>query len=108
MSALVRFLGSLSSYPIPKATLESIALSSGIDTEAQLWPETLKSKGCKKAMAKVYHWLSMAPNVSQGGISFNFSAEERTRLRNQAQALLDEIGEEGENGVAFGYVGEDL
>lgn len=108
MSALVRFLGSLSSYPIPKATLENIALSSGIDTEAQLWPQTLQSKECKKAMAQVYLWLSMAPNVSQGGISFSFTEDERTRLRNQAKALFEEIGDGEDIGVAFGYVGEDL
>lgn len=104
----VRFLGSLSSYPIPKATLENIALSSGLDPEARLLSETLQSKECKRAKAHVYLWLSMAPNVSQAGISYSFSADERSRLHSKAMGLLEEIGESEGMEMAYGYMGEDL
>ena len=109
MSAIVRYLGSLSSYPIPQATLQNIALSVGLDTDKPLRHDVLNSRDMKKAMAKVYFWLSVAPNVSQGGISFSFTEEERRRLRQQAQAILDELGEGDEGtGISYGYMGEDL
>lgn len=109
MSAIVRYLGSLSSYPIPQATLQNIALSVGLDIDKPLWQDVLNSRELKKAMAKVYFWLAVAPDVSQGGISFSFTEYERTRLRQEAQAILDELGEGDDgNGVSYGYMGEDL
>lgn len=108
MSAIVRFLSGLSGYPIPQATLENIALSAGLNTKVALNHETLQSKECKRAKAHVYLWLSTAPNVSQGGISYSFTADERNRLHNRAMGLLEEIGEADGLDLALGYVGEDL
>lgn len=107
MSDMVRYLGSLNGYPIPRATLETIALSAGLDTGQEVNPENLRSKECKRATAQVYLWLSTAPNVSQGGISYSFSDDDRARFLNKAKGLLDEIGEGDELGE-FGYMGEDL
>ena len=78
-----------------------------IDTE--LTQELRKDKRFKRAQARVYMFLSEAPNVSQGGISYSFSEEERRRFRLRAENLLEQIGDAtSEAGVEYGYKGEDL
>jgi hypothetical protein len=77
-----------------------------IDTEATT--EVRKSKNFKRAQAKVYEFLADAPNVSQGGISFGFTDDERRRFRLKAGNLLDEVGDNNNSGIEYGYMGGDL
>ena len=102
-------LKSLSAYPTPLATLQNIAESVGLASDTELTQELRGSKDFRKAQALVYLYLSEAPNVSQGGISYSFSEDERRRLRTRGEAILDEIGDDSsENGITYGYMGEDL
>ncbi len=106
---VLQSLRSLSSYPIPSATIEDIADGVGLAIDTDMTQEVRSGKAFKRAKAQVYAFLSEAPNVSQGGISYSFSEEERSRFRTKANAILQELGDEGsEAGVVFGYVGEDL
>lgn len=100
-------LKSLSGYPIPLATIHDIADEVGISVDAESTRELRGSKAFKRAKALVFLYMSKAPNVSQGGISYNFSEEERRRFRNEAESILDEIGNTAD-GVSYGYKGEDL
>lgn len=106
---VLQSLKSLSGYPIPLATIQDVADGVGLDVDIELTPELRGSKEFKRAQARVYSYLSEAPNVSQGGISYSFSEEERRRFRLRAESILDEIGENGNAfGVEYGYKGEDL
>lgn len=107
----LQLLKSLTAYPIPSATLQSIAEGSGLVADEEIADATQQSTEQKRAIAKVYTYLITAPNVSQNGISFSFSAEERKRFRTIAKAYLDEIGDNTAllgNGNKYGYVGEDF
>lgn len=106
---VLQSLRSLSSYPIPTATIEDVAEGVGLAIDTELTQELRKDKRFKRAQARVYMFLSEAPNVSQGGISYSFSEEERRRFRLRAENLLEQIGEAtSEAGVEYGYKGEDL
>lgn len=106
---ILQSLKSLSSYPIPTATIQNVAEGVGLDVDAEVTLEVRSEKQFKRAQAKVYIFLSEAPNVSQGGISYSFSDEERRRFRLRAENILDEIGDtEDLPGVEYGYKGEYL
>lgn len=105
---IAQSLQSISPYPIPLATLQDIAEGLGFRAESELTQELRGSRAFRKAKALTYLYLSEAPDVSQGGISYSFSDDERKRLRNRGEAILDEIGDKTAIGVAFGYMGEDL
>lgn len=108
---LLQSLKGISTYPIPSATLQSIAEGCGFTGEEEANPENLNTPEAKRAIAKVYIFLFTAPNVSQNGISFSFSAEERKAFRKIAKAILDEIGDDPSAlglGEKYGYKGEHL
>lgn len=107
---VLQSLKSISSYPIPTATVEDIAEGAGLNIDTELTMEIRNGKEYKRAKAKVYLFLSEAPNVSQGGISYSFSDADRNRFRSRASNILNEIGEGGEDAALpeFGYKGEDL
>ena len=106
---VLKSLKSLSSYPIPTATIENVAGEVGLTLDDELTQELREDKRYKRAKANVYAFLSEAPNVSQGGISYSFSEEERKRFRLRAENLFEEIGDANSGtGVEYGYKGEDL
>ena len=91
------YLQSITRYPVPRATIEEIAGRRGDSKEL--------------GRADLLVWLSNQPNVSQGGQSYSFNAEERKAMRAEARAiyrrcddpLLETIKE-----VEYGYKGEWL
>jgi hypothetical protein len=106
---VLQSLKSLSNYPIPKATIQDIAEGLGISIDTDLTPELRGDKNFKRAQSRIYFFLAEAPNVSQGGISYSFSDEERKRFRLRAESILEEIGDDGSSvGVSYGYKGADL
>ena len=107
---VLQSLKSISSYPIPTATVEDIAEGAGLTVDTVMTTEIRNGKEYKRAKAQVFLFLSEAPNVSQGGITYSFSEAERNRFRSRASNILNEIGEGGEDAALpeFGYKGEDL
>lgn len=108
MMNVAQSLRSISAYPIPSATLQDIAEGVGLSADAELTQELRRSKEFRRAQAQTYIYLSEAPNVTQNNVSFSFSEDERRRLRTRGEAILDEMGESAENGVTYGYQGEEL
>ena len=76
-------------YPIPQATLESIALARGIAIDATATQDILKSRSFNLSKADVLLWLSYAPNISQGGQNYSFTDEQRLQYRRGGQRLLN-------------------
>lgn len=107
---VLQSLKSLSSYPIPTATIEDVAEGAGLQIDATVNMALRKGKEYRLAKAKIYLFLSEAPNVSQGGISYSFTEDDRKRFRAKANNILSEIGESDEDSALpeFGYKGEDL
>ena len=100
-------LMSISSYPIPAPVIENIAGAAGLEPDTDVDLEVRQSDPFRRATAGVYQYLSEAPNVSQGGISYSFSEDERTRFAQRAGNILAELGDQNAE-VEVGYFGEDF
>ena len=105
---ILQSLKSLSAYPIPSATITNIAEGLGLAVSAEATSGVRKSGEYKRAQAQVYLFLVEAPNVSQGGVSFSFTDEERRQFRLRAEKLLEEVGDEDNLLGDYGYMGSDL
>lgn len=106
---ILQSLKSLSAYPTPQATLQNIAEGCGLQADDELTPEMRNTPEVKRATARTYIYLITAPNISQNGVSFSFTAEERKQFKKLAKDLLNEIGDDTSSlGVKYGYVGENL
>lgn len=109
MITIFQSLKSISGYPIPETTILEIVDSVGLDPEQDTDSSVRRSIGFKRATAKIYTYLSLAPNVSQGGISYSFTKDERNLFVSIADRILKEIGDEDEmNDANYGYMGENL
>lgn len=106
---IIESLKSLTAYPVPTATLINICDEVGLDSQNEADSATRKAKAYNRAKAHVYSFLAEAPNVSQGGISYSFSEDERSRFRKRAAAILEELGDDPSQGTNIGgYIGEDF
>jgi hypothetical protein len=110
MVTLLSSLQSINAYPVPQSFFETAAASRGIDLEAEISQEALNSKEYRLTTADVLMYLSVAPNVSQGGQSYSFDEKQRQNFRNKAYNIYDELSEEGGNTLkpTYGYKGSRL
>ena len=98
-------------YPVPRRSVEAIALRRGLDLLAGPTQETMVSAEFRLCEADMLMWLYRAPNVSQGGQSYNFTEEQRRDFRRRALAIYDSLGDTGDAAgasIQYGYKGDRL
>ena len=105
MDNVSSFLSAISIYPIPATTLHEIAVGRGLDLDGDSDTIITNREAYQLAKADVLRWLSSAPNVSQGGVSYSFSEFERAEFRRQADAIYTEYGEKKSR---YGYKGSRI
>ncbi len=109
MATILESLKGVNAYPIPLRTLAETAERRGLTLTAGATKAVMDGKEYSLAVADLLLWLSVAPDVSQGGQSFSFTDEQRKQLRGRAQALYGELGEESAVARAvYGYKGGRL
>lgn len=97
----------LSPYPIPMEHINSIGIECGLDLESD--PADAPVKNLYRAKAKVYFFLATTPNVSEGGVSISFNAEDKRLFLAMARRFANLAGEDGLiPGMAYGYKGENI
>lgn len=102
-------LQSVNAYPIPDNIIMEAGVRYGLDLEAESTQDIIQSSGYKLAKADVYTYLAGAPNVTQNGISFSFSEDQRKYFLNVASSIRTEEGVEDATSVQkYGYMGEYL
>lgn len=103
-------LKGVNAYPVPLRTLFETAGKRGLDLDKEATADILKGRAYNLAKADILLWLSFAPDISQGGQSFSFTDEQRTRLRSQAKALYAEFDPDGSDAQKpiYGYKGSRL
>lgn len=104
-------LRSLTGYPLPDNTIARVGVVRGLSLDSDATEEILSTSAYRLATADVYYYLATAaPNVSQGGISYSFSAEERGRFLSIARAIYEEEGvtDASVQGTTYGYKGSRL
>ena len=106
---LSELLKSINTYPIPNNVILEAALKNGLDADTEVTKEVVDSGSYRLAQADVYTFLAGAPNVTQNGISFSFSDEQRSYFLKTANAIRDNEGVTSPaSGQGYGYMGEDL
>ena len=109
METILESLKGVNAYPVPLRTLVEIAERRGLSLTSEATQADLRGKNYKLATADLLLWLSLAPNISQGGQSYSFTDEQRQQFRNRANALFDEFGEETSSvQPTYGYKGSRL
>jgi hypothetical protein len=111
MATVLESLKAVSGYPVPLRAFENAAVSRSLDLDAEATPEVLSSVNYRLAKADVLKWVSFAPNISQGGITYDMLYSDRQRLREWANAIYGELGDSeyiAETRIRFGYKGNRL
>lgn len=109
MATVLDCLQSINTYPIQLRTFTEVAERRGVDLTEEATAELLKGAVFSLCRADILLWLSYAPAVSQGGISYSFTDEQREKMRNEAQKLYDEFSEDDISvTVKYGYKGSRL
>lgn len=98
-------------YPIPRRSVEAVALRRGLDLDSSASQGVMISREFRLCEADLLMWLFRAPNVSQGGQSYNFTDEQRKDFRRRAMGIYNSLGDTGDatgSGIAYGYKGDWL
>ncbi|HBC22169.1 MAG TPA: hypothetical protein DC009_08950 [Porphyromonadaceae bacterium] len=109
MATYLECLKGINAYPVPLRTVAEAAERRGLTLSAEASAEGLLGREYRLVRADLLLWLSLAPNISQGGQSFSLSEDQRKALRREAQAAYDEL-EPGQAAATatFGYKGDRL
>ena len=100
-------LTAIAPCPVPDAYLNAIGTEVGADLTTNVDETT--PLVLNRSRARLYLWLALAPNVSEGGVSISFTAVEKKAFLDLARryaALAEE-----ENiipGAIYGYKGQNL
>lgn len=100
------YIASLSNYPIPEQSIRAMCERRGVESGDRYEP----SREMSLLTADAYLWLSGAPNISQDGISYSISDNDKANYRRQAKAIYDMLGDADNPlaGTQYGYQGDRL
>lgn len=101
-------LKTINGYPVPEAVLQRICLGRGLAASDELTAETMESAEFELACADVMDYLSSAPSVTQGGISFNLPVDAQKRFSTQAASIYAKHGVSASGTMIYGYKGSSL
>lgn len=101
-------LKGVTNYPVQDDTLQGIALCRGLSLESEATAEVLNSESYALATADIYSWLAIAPNVSEGGVSFSFTQREKETFRSVARSIYQTYGINKPGIVTYGNKGDRL
>lgn len=99
-------LKSVSNYPVPARVFETAALTQGIDLDEKATTVKIASKEYRLAKADILRWLSKAPAISEMGVSFSFTSEEKRAFKSEADKLISDAT--GIKSTGYGYFGNSL
>ena len=101
-------LRSISGYPLSASALEMAAISRGLDIREEVTKDVAASDAYRLAKADVLMMLADAPDVTQDGISYSFTDEQRNSFRMSASVIYGECGDDTAGSTIYGYKGDRL
>ena len=110
-ATVLESLKAVNAYPIPLRTLLETIERRGLLQTEEATQEVLRGAKYNLALADLLLWLSFAPDISQGGQSFEFTDEQRLQLRNRAKQLQQQYmsaQEAEQHKPIYGYKGNRL
>ena len=98
---------SITAVPVPIANITAIGSEVGITPETE--DSEVQPRVLNRFYAKVFLFLAMTPNISEGGVSITFSETQRSLFLRQARHYAMLSGDKNlVPGPSYGYVGENL
>lgn len=83
----------LSFYPLPDSVIESACIKNEISAHDKATVDVMQSKEYELTKAECFKWLVYAPtHVSENGVSFQLSDEEKRNFRRCADEIFDKYG----------------
>jgi hypothetical protein len=103
-------LKGVNGYPVPEITLSDVADLRGLDLSEEATAAMLGSRSYRLAKADVLMWVSFAPNVQQGDVSYSLLYSDRQEMRSLADAIYDALGDGAyaRRKTEYGYKGNRL
>lgn len=109
MATITESLKGINAYPIPLRAILDAAVGRGLDPNAESDQTTLMSKEYRLAEADLFLWLSVSPNVVQGGQNYSWNTEQRKYLRDRANGIYSEFEDDSRRPKSmYGYKGSVL
>ena len=101
-------LRSINNYPIPPYVLTKSAIKNGMSLEDEITSESVISKEYRLMEADVFAFLAGAPDVTQNGVSFSFTDDQRDWFLSMSNSIKADLGvSDASSGQGYGYMGED-
>lgn len=105
---ILQALQQINLYPIPDSVIMNYCEERGLQSGTETTLDIRKSDSFKLATADVYKWLAFAPaTVSQGGVSFSLSENDKKKFLDFANDIYKGINEKT-TGIVYGYKGSRL
>jgi hypothetical protein len=103
-------LKQINPYPIPSKTIQALALKRGLDLAQEANQNVVLSAAYRLCEADLYCFLSTAPDVTQQGISYKFTDEDKKRFLSIANNIYTDLGDSSAPAktVKYGYKGSNL
>jgi hypothetical protein len=110
MVTILDALRGINAYPIPLRAIDETAARRGLSLTDEATQTALSTPAYRLSKADILLWLSLAPDITQGGQQFGFTDEQRKQLRQQAYAIYNEDDPQTMTavGVKYGYKGSRL
>lgn len=100
-------LQNVTGYPIPDATVEAAAKEAGFDIDGDF--RDIEQRSLYRAYSRVYLYVALAPNVSEGGVSVSLSASDKAAFLRMAKRYAQLAGDKTTApSASYGYKGENL
>lgn len=98
---------SISSYPIPVATIDKVAVNRGLDITNDYTATVSISREYRLCEADLYYWLYTAPNLTEQQIGINLDANAKKGYLKKANDIYLEFDDPKFSGKRYGFIGDN-
>lgn len=94
-------LRNINIYPIPDNVIIDTCEKRELTAEEKTTNEIRNTSAYRLATADIYKWLAFAPSsISENGISFSISENDRKRFLDEANKIFEELEPESQYGMS--------
>lgn len=105
-------LRSVTNFPVPDGVIDAVCLRRQVYPDQPASAPDIEARNFRLAEADILKWLYTVANMSQGGQSYTFTAEDKKRLKENANNIYRACGADDdvivETGIKYGYKGDRL
>ena len=100
-------LKSINIYPIPDSAVEKICTDRGLTLTDEYTKTIGESEAFQLATADTYFFLAINPNIVEQAVGISFAADEKKRLKAEADKIYGEFDDPKFDGGTYGFKGDE-